>query len=49
MSRLDLLKYIQEIKKLSYQELKYLKEATTDKDKLKVLDLEISRRLYASS
>lgn len=49
MSRIETLKYIVEIKKLSYQELKYLREVTTDENRLKLLELEMNRRIYASN
>lgn len=47
--RLNLLKFIQEIKEMSYQELKDLRDVTTHEDKLKLINLELSRRHYASN
>lgn len=49
MNRLDMLKFIQEIKELSFKELKDLKKVITNQDKIKLIDLELARKMYASN
>ena len=49
VNRLDTLRYINMLKKLSYKELKVLSDIITNQDHLKLINLEMSRRMYATN